>query len=45
MKKVILDEIKFLRRFIIKYSFDIDYMMNSDLEERIEYLKQLLKNK
>ena len=42
MEKVILDEIKFLRRFIIKYSCDIDYIMNGELEDRIEYLKNKL---
>ena len=39
MKKVVLDEIKFLRRFINKHSVDIDYIMNGELEDRIEYLK------
>ena len=42
MKKVILDEIKFLRRFINKHSVDIDYIMNRELEDRIEYLKTLV---
>ena len=41
MKKVVLDEIKFLRRFINKHSVDIDYIMNGELEERI--LKNLEK--
>ena len=41
MEKVILDEIKFLRRFIIKYSCDIDYIMNGELEDRIEYLQMV----
>lgn len=43
MKKVILYEIKFLRRFINKHSVDIDYIMNRELEDRIEYLKTLVR--
>ncbi len=43
MKKDILDEIRFLRRFINKYSCDIDYIMNNELEDRIEYLKNKIK--
>ena len=34
---------KFLRRFINKHSVDIDYIMNGELEDRIEYLKTIVK--
>lgn len=43
MEKVVLDEIKFLRCFINKHFVDIDYIMNGELEDRIEYLKTLVR--
>ena len=34
---------KFLRRFINKHSVVIDYIMIGELEDRIEYLKTIVK--